>query len=130
MFVYVDPYRNTWPEVFYCCVTRTTMFNKIVHVIIRRDEGFYHFCSPSFVTLHLLKSMRIPSFVLIGCCVSESCGNLCPYHNIWPEAVYCCFTRTTLFSELLLSFEMLLSITSPSFVALNPLISEMVKCIA
>ena len=21
----------------------------------------------------------------------------CPYCNIWPEAVYCCFTRTTLF---------------------------------
>ena len=56
--------------------------------------------SLSFVTLNLLKSMCIPSFVLIGSCVSELCGNLCPHRDIWPEAVYCCFTRTTLFSEL------------------------------
>ena len=27
-------------------------------------------------------------------------GHLCPYHNVWPEAVYCCFTRTTLFTKL------------------------------
>ena len=43
---------------------------------------FLYITSPSFVTLHLLKSMCIPSFVLIGCCVSELCGNLCPYCNI------------------------------------------------
>ena len=46
-----------------------------------------------------LKSMCIPSFVLIGCCVSELHGHLCPYRNVWPEAVYCCFTRTTLFTK-------------------------------
>ena len=32
-----------------------------------------------------LKRMCIPSFVLIGCRVSELCGYLCPY--VWPEAV-------------------------------------------
>ena len=42
-----------------------------------------------------LKSMCIPSFISIGCCVSELHGHLCPYRNVWPEAVYCCFTRTT-----------------------------------
>ena len=47
-----------------------------------------------------LKSMCIPSFVLIGCCVSELHGHICPYRNVWPEAVYCCFTRTTLFTKL------------------------------
>ena len=46
-----------------------------------------------------LKSMCISSFVLIGCCVSELHGHLCPYRNVLPEAVYCCFTRTTLFTE-------------------------------
>ena len=35
-----------------------------------------------------LKSMCTPSFVLIGCCVSELHGHICPYHNVWPEAVY------------------------------------------
>ena len=44
--------------------------------------------------------MRIPSFVLIGSCVSELHGHICPYRNVWPEAVYCCFTRTTLFTKL------------------------------
>ena len=47
-----------------------------------------------------LKSIRIPSFVLSGCCVSELRGHLCPYCNVWPEAVYCSFTRTTLFTEM------------------------------
>ena len=37
-------------------------------------------------------------FILIGCCVSELHDNLCPYRIVWPEAVYCCFTRTTLFT--------------------------------
>ena len=32
-----------------------------------------------------LKSMCIPSFVLIGCYVSELHAHLCPYHNVWPE---------------------------------------------
>ena len=34
-----------------------------------------------------LKSMCIPSFVLIGCCMSELHGHLCLYRNVWPEAV-------------------------------------------
>ena len=48
-----------------------------------------------------LKSMCIPRFVLIGCCMSELHGHLCLYRNVWPEAVYCCFTRTTLFTKIL-----------------------------
>ena len=44
--------------------------------------------------------MCTPSFVLIGCCVSELHGHICPYRNVWPEAVYCCFTRTTSFTIL------------------------------
>ena len=56
----------------------------------------------SIVVLHelhvvcSLKSMCILSFVLIGCCMSELYG---PYRNVWPEAVYCSFTRTTLFTK-------------------------------
>ena len=44
-----------------------------------------------------LKSIHIPSFILsmIGCCVSELHCRIC---NVWPEAVYSCFTRTTLFT--------------------------------
>ena len=47
-----------------------------------------------------LKSMCVPSFILIGCCVNELHGHLCAHCNVWPEAVYCCFTRTTLFIKL------------------------------
>ena len=43
------------------------------------------------------KYVCIPN--LIGCCVSELCGHLCPYPNVRPEAVYCCFTRTILFTK-------------------------------
>ena len=39
--------------------------------------------------------------VLIGCCVSELHARLCPHRNtIWHEIVYCCFTRTTLFTTM------------------------------
>ena len=30
--------------------------------------------------------------------VTELHAHLCPYRSVWPEAVYCCFTRTTLFT--------------------------------
>ena len=44
------------------------------------------------------------NFVLIGCCVSELCVHLCPYRNLWPEIVYGCFTRATMFTEFLESY--------------------------
>ena len=69
------------PEAVYCCFTRTTLFTTMFTVII---VGYF------------LKSMRISSFLLIDCYVSELHGRLCPYCNVWPEAVYCCFTETTL----------------------------------
>ena len=47
-----------------------------------------------------LKSMCVPSFIVIGYCVSELHGHICRYCNVLPEAVYCCFTRTTLFNKL------------------------------
>ena len=42
-----------------------------------------------------LKSMCVPSFIVIGYCVSELHGHISHYCNILPEAVYCCFTTTT-----------------------------------
>ena len=78
-------YLNVLPEAVYFCFTRTTLFTTMFTVIIVE-------C--------LLKRMCMPSFILIGCCVSELHGHLCPYRNVLPEAVYCCFTRTTLFTEL------------------------------
>ena len=73
-----------------------------------------------------LKSMCIPIFVLISCFVSELHGHICPYHNVWPEAVYCCFTRTTLFTELFTCFYDR-SYRLPSCYLLD---SEIAKCIA
>ena len=56
--------------------TRTTLFTTMFTVLI---------------VVCLLKSMCIASFVLIGCCMSELHGHLCPYSNVLPEAIYCCF---------------------------------------
>ena len=39
----------------------------------------------------------IESMCVIGYCVSELHGHIC---NVLPEAVYCCFTRITLFTKL------------------------------
>ena len=68
--------------MFYCYFTRPTLFTAM----------FSRVCS--------LNSMCIPTFALIYCYVSELHGHLCPYYNVWPEAVYCCCTRTRLFTEL------------------------------
>ena len=57
---------------------RTTLFTTMFTVII---------------VVYLLKTMCIPSFVLIGCCVSEIRAHLCPYRNVWPEGVYCIVYR-------------------------------------
>ena len=65
-------------KVFILCLTGTTLFTTMLTVIIV-------VCS--------LKSMCVPSFIVIGYCVSELHGDsICPYRNVWPEAV---FTRTT-----------------------------------
>ena len=77
-----------------------------------------------------LKRMCIPSFVLIGCCVSELHGHICPYRNVWPEAVYCCFTRITLFFKLFELSELEVCIISSSFVTLYLMVSEIAKCFA
>ena len=45
-------------------------------------------------------SVCIEMYTKFGLCVSELHAHLYPYHNVWPEAVYCCFTRTTVFSIL------------------------------
>ena len=100
----------------YClrrCFTRTTLFTTMFTVIIV-------VCS--------LKSMCIPSFVLIGCCVSELHGHLCPYRNVWPEAVYCCFTRTTLFTTMFTVIIVVCSLKSmcvPSFILIGCCVSEL-----
>ena len=54
---------------------------------------------------------------------------LCPYHNIMPKAVSCCFIRTTLFTKLFTCLYDQVAITSPSFIALLRLVSEIAKCI-
>ena len=75
------------------------------------------------IVMCLLKSMRMPSFVLIDCCMSELHGHLCPYRNVLPEAVYCCFTRTTLFN-FPIPWSLWISICTQSFISQLPLVIE------
>ena len=74
-----------------------------------RSELLVAITSPSFVTLHLLVSEIAKCIETYVCskshrnwllCVSELHGHTCPYHNVLLEAVYCCFTRTALLTEL------------------------------
>ena len=68
--------------------------------IVVLQELYVYYNVYCVIVVCSLKSMCIPSFVLIGCCVSEEHGHICPYRNVWPEAVFCCFTRTTSFTIL------------------------------
>ena len=61
-------------EGVYCCFSRTTLFTTMSTMI--------NLVCP-------LKSICILPFVLNGFCFSELHGHICPYHNVWPEAVYC-----------------------------------------
>ena len=54
----------------------------------------------TIILVYSLKCMCIPIVASIGFCVSELHAHLCPYRNVWPEAVSCCFTRTTMFTML------------------------------
>ena len=69
-------------------------------------------CMLAIPIIPLFKMRRFfemqPSFILIGFRVSEIHAHL---RNVWPEAVYCCFTRTTLFTEM---YSMVISISTVS----------------
>ena len=67
-------------RLFIVCFTRTTLCTTMFTMII---------------VVCAMKSMCIHSFGLIAYCVRELHGHLCPYRNVWPEAVYCYFTNTT-----------------------------------
>ena len=76
--------------------------------------------------------MCIPSFVLIGCCVSELHGHniICPYRN---EACLLLFYKNYIVYQIVYMFvssELEVAITSPSFVALYLMVSEIAKYIA
>ena len=86
------------------------MCSSISTRVLRRGFStsvLFHFTS---IVVCSLKRMCIPSFVLIGCCVSELHGHLCPYCNVWPELE--------------------VAVTLPSLVAPHILVFEIAKCIA
>ena len=56
-------------------------------------------CLPMFtviIVVCLLKRMFCLDWLL-----RKLHGHLCPYRNVLPEAVCCCFARTTLFTKIL-----------------------------
>ena len=75
------------------------------------------------IVICLLKRMCIPSFILIGCCVRDLRGHLCPYRNVLPEVVSCCFTRTTLFT-FPIPWSLWISICTQSLISQLPLVIE------
>ena len=57
--------------------------------------------------------------------MSELQGHLCPYRNVLPEDVYCCFTRTTLQTcNFPIPWLLWISISTQCFVSQLPLVIE------
>ena len=56
----------------------------------------YSYYCGSFIEKHVYTKFRLD-----WCCVSELHAYICPHRNVCPEAVYCCFTRTTMFTKIL-----------------------------
>ena len=73
----------------------------------------------------------VPSFILIGCCVSELHPSLCLYCNVWPEVVYCCLQELHCLPNcLLVSIIRVIGFSSPGLVALHLPFSQIAKYIA
>ena len=70
--------------------------------------------------------MCVPSFIVIGYCVSELHGHTCPNRNVLPEAVYVCFAKLHCLPNYLhiCMIKVRGAITSPSFVTLLLLVTE------
>ena len=56
------------------------LFIVVLHCLLQRLLLLL-LCVPIQVCVYQVSS-------LIGCCVSESKGNLCLYRNVWPEALF------------------------------------------
>ena len=44
----------------------------------------------------------IQSFSFISCSISQLCAQICPYYNVLPGAVYCCFNKNYKFLNMTL----------------------------
>ena len=71
------------------------LFIVVLQDYIVYDSVYCYYCGV-FIETYVYAKFRLDC-----CCVSELHGYLCPYRNVLPEAVYCCFTRTTLFTNML-----------------------------
>ena len=104
-----------WLRLFIVFLHELHCLPNCLHICMIKIRGFYHFtkfcCSKDqvseivlpeavyyknyiftmfivIIVVCSLKSMCVPNFVLIGCSVSELYVIICPYRNVWPEAVY------------------------------------------
>ena len=53
---------------------------------------------------------------------------VCPHRNIWPDIVYCCFGRTTLFTTMFIMIIVVCSLKSmciPCFVSISRCVIEL-----
>ena len=71
----------------------------LVLFILQELQEYFTSMFTVIIVVCSMKRMCIPSFILVGCCVRELRSHLCPDY-VWPGAVYCCFARSTLFTEL------------------------------
>ena len=60
------------------------MYSLRPFIVVFQELHFYYNVYHYFVVC----SMYIPSFVFIGCCVSELKAHLCLYRNVWPEVIF------------------------------------------
>ena len=74
------------PEGVYCCLTRTTLFTTMFTV-------FY--CGV-FIEKYVFTKFRLDWLLCEG--------HICLYRNVWPEAVYCCFTRNYIVYQIVYMF--------------------------
>ena len=71
------PYTNVWPEGGV--------------VVLHVKQCLQTCCFVVFILVPY--HTHIQSFSFITCSISQLCAQICPYYNVWPGAVYCCFNK-------------------------------------
>ena len=69
------PYTNLWPEG--CFV----VLHVYKHVVLLCSLGYHNILT------------YIQNFSFITCSINQLCAQICPYYNVWPGAIYCCFNK-------------------------------------
>ena len=81
---------GTLHHVQYCVWPHPHTYTEGGVVVLHVKNVYKHVV---FLCLVVSFYTHIQSFSFITCPISQLGAQICPYYNVWPRAVYCCFNK-------------------------------------